>query len=436
MSKSRIVVLGAGISGLSIGYHLHELGYSSAIYEQEPDYGGLCGSFSVQGFTFDNFAHISFDNHAIPFSLLEDSTPYYVHAPEALNYAHSFWLGHPAQKHLASLPLEERIDIIKDFVHKPDLTPHNYGEWLRRAYGNYFAEHYPYVYTRKYWTVEPEQLETAWVQGRMSELTLDEILRGAMTNDISSSHYAKEARYPKQGGFKAFLRKLATGQAVYTGYCVCRIDTQNKRIYFRNGAQVDYDVLFSTLPLTELCSMLDSVPLEIQKAVDKLDYTSGAIVSIGLKVPEVSPALWFYIYDEDILPARVHSPGRQSPANVPEGCSSLQAEIYFSKYKPLSSSLECLRDRAVEGLLKLGLFKSQDIIFTDIRVKKYANIMFTPTIYTARDMVHRYLDQLGIYYAGRFGQWDYLWVGQCVIDGQRVAKLFATREGHNYDNQG
>lgn len=51
---------------------------------------------------------------------------------------------------------------------------------------------------------------------------------------------------------------------------------------------------------------------------------------MGFKKPNVAQNLWFYIYDEDIPPARVYSPSLKSPDNAPEGCSSLQAEIFYA----------------------------------------------------------------------------------------------------------
>ena len=65
---------------------------------------------------------------------------------------------------------------------------------------------------------------------------------------------------------------------------------------------------------------------------------------------------------------------------------------------------------------------SPDIVFTDIRTEKYANIMFTGEIYSARRIIHDFLDSLDIIYAGRFGEWDYLWTGQSIISGKKAAE--------------
>lgn len=73
-------------------------------------------------------------------------------------------------------------------------------------------------------------------------------------------------------------------------------------------------------------------------------------------------------------------------------------------------------------MLRLNLFKEEDIVVSDVRMKQYANIMFTPEIYDARDAVHQYLKSVDIEYAGRWGEWDYLWVGQSFRSGRDAAE--------------
>lgn len=415
-----VAILGAGVAGIAAASHLGELGISATIYEQEETYGGLCNSFQVEGFTFDTFAHISFDPDAVQW--MEDQTDFLVHRPEALNYAEGTWLRHPVQMNLHGLPVNDRIKVLKDFIYKNAVgKPSNYGEWLKWAFGEYFAEKYPYRYTRKYWTVGPELLETKWITGRMYEPNLEEMLRGAMTDDTPSVHYSKEARYPKNGGFKAFLKYMADKCHIVYNKKAEEIDIKNKKLIFQDKTEVHYDRLISTIPLPELCFAMKEMPTAVRKYADELDYTSGIMVSLGFNRPKVSPSLWYYIYDEDIWPARIYAPEWKSPNNVPKGCSAIQAEIYYSKYKPLFQPLEAILELTIEQLLRLGLFEKKDIILKDIRKKKYANIMFTPQIYTARDKIHEYLDRQGIVYAGRFGEWDYLWVGQSLLSGRRAA---------------
>ena len=51
-----ILILGAGLTGLSTGFHLGDREH--LILEKESDVGGLCRSFLVDGFTFDLTGHL------------------------------------------------------------------------------------------------------------------------------------------------------------------------------------------------------------------------------------------------------------------------------------------------------------------------------------------------------------------------------------------
>ena len=426
------IILGGGITGLSVAYYLQQSGKQATVIEKEDTYGGLCNSFSINGFTFDTFAHISFDNDNLTYQMLEGNTPHWVHQSEATNYYNGTWIQNPVQNNLIGLAVDERIEIIKSFIERDQGKKiKNYADWLRTMFGDYFAKNFPYKYTRKYWTVEPDKLEYQWINGRMNIPTLDELLRGAMEESKQSIHYSKEARYPKIGGFKSFLSPLAKGANIRYCMQIKEIDPVERIIRFESGEEWEYSQLISTIPLTELCGKIKEIPLSILKEVEKLDYTSGVILSLGLNKPITSPTLWFYIYDEDILPARVYAPDIKSINNVPSGCSALQAEIYYSKYRKMPNDLEKLKETVIDQLLKLELFSENDIIVSDIRMKQYANIMFTPSIYKSRDIIHRYLNSVDIEYAGRWGEWDYLWVGQSFRSGKAAAER-CLKKGADY----
>lgn len=424
MKHCEVLVLGGGPAGLSAGYTLNNAGIKALVYDKNDAPGGLCRSFNVGEYVFDTFAHVNFCKDEYVMSMLEGKTEYLIHQPEAYNYCSGIWVRNPVQNNLLPLDVDERIRVIKSFLQRnQENTPKNYGEWLEVQYGEYFAKTYPARYTRKYWTVEPEVLETKWIEGRMYTPTIDEVLKGAMSSEMPNVHYSKEMHYPQRGGFGAFLKPFI--QDSFNGMKeLCELRVEEKIAVFSDGDTVSYDRLVSTIPLDCLIEAISDkeIPESVKDAVEALDYTSGVMVSIGLKKQHNSPALWFYIYDEDIHPARVYCPDIKSVNNVPEGGSALQAEIYFSKRKPLTKSIEELKKQTILQLVQVGLFEAEDVVVTDARVEKYANIMFTESIYSARKIVHDYLDELGIGYAGRFGEWDYLWLGQSILSGKRAAE--------------
>ena len=420
--KKETVILGAGITGLAAGHTLVRSQKEVVLYEKNKKCGGLCQSFHLEGFTFDTFAHVNFSKDEYVISMFEKRTPYLIHIPEALNYYEGRWIRNPAQNNLVDLNIEERIKVIEDFIRREDIQVENYEDWLRKQYGNFFAKNFPAKYTRKYWTVEPKKLGVKWVKSRMYQPSLEEVLRGAMTKDTPNVHYSKEIHYPKEGGYQAFIIPFIKDLNIQVNKEVTSIDTDKKVVGFQDGIKIEYKNLISTIPLDNLISCIKAVPDKVKAAAEKLDYTYGVLVSIALKKPRCAPALWFYIYDEDILPARVYAPDIKSPNNVPQGCSALQAEVYFSKYKPRKMELEEIGRIVVKQLQRMNLICDKEILFVDIREEPYANIMFTPGIYKNRRIVHQYLDEVGIIYAGRFGEWDYLWTGQSVLSGKRAAE--------------
>lgn len=415
------LILGAGATGLSASYHLRKQGIKSVICEQEESFGGLCGSFEVSGFTFDTFAHISFDDRKDISELLEGKTRYLTHQSDAYNYADGLWIRNPVQMNLSGLPVEERVRIIEDFICRKD--PGNYGnyaEWLNAKLGEYFAERYPRRYTKKYWTVEPERLDAKWIEGRMYIPDLTELLRGAITFDTPEVHYSKHARYPVEGGFRRFLEYMEKKADVFYNKKVVRIDLPGRRVFFADGDELTFRTLYSTIPLPELVRITDGVPDRVMEAAERLDYTSGIMVSVALSKPHRIPSLWFYIYNEEIEVSRVYSVDGMSSRNVPDGCSAFQAELYYSRYKEKKGSLNEIGERTVTQLGRLGFFEKKDILFVDVREKQYANIMFTPQIYENRLLIREWFARKGIHTGGRFGEWDYLWLGQCVDSGKRM----------------
>ena len=422
------VVLGSGIAGISAAYHLEKQGDNVVVYERNSDWGGLCGNFTIDGFRFDKFVHFTFADDEYIRNLFEESSPTFAHPSISSNYYKGCWLKHPAQNNLAPLPVEEKVEIIKGFINrkvKPFEEIENYEDWLRVQYGDYFAQNFPFRYTRKYWGVEPKELETKWVGNRMHSPDLDQVLKGAFETQDENFYYTSHMKYPKKGGFRSILNKCRKGLDIRFNKEVVKIDTANKMVVFSDKTTAQYGKLISSLPLPEIIKMIDNVPADVQKAADSLKCTCGYMVSLGFKRPDVAKHLWFYIYDEDILSARVYSPSMKSPDNVPDGCSSLQAEIFFDNAilkdgaKNLPSE-EAVLKNTIEKLTGMGLFKEDEIVVKDIRFEKYANVIFDKDIYKNRQIVLDYLKEMGIESIGRFGKWDYLWTFQAFESGKEI----------------
>ena len=420
MEQVKNLILGAGIAGLGASYALNERGESSVVLEKNPAYGGLCNSFEIQGFRFDRFVHLSFTKDERVNNIFHGSSPEVItHIPNPFNLYHNIWIKHPAQNNLYPLPELEKKLILDGFFSRP-LAPqkvNNYEEWLRIQYGDYFAEHFPMVYTRKYWMHEARDLRTEWIGIRLYQPSVEEVIQGCKTPDTPVTYFAKQMRYPEKGGIMAYLKSMAAVADIRCNAEVREIDLVNKLVTTKDGRIFRYDRLISSLPLTEIIPMLRDVPDSVLDATSQLDYTSGYHVSVALKTKNIPPYLWWYIYDEEILAARVYSPSLKSPDNAPEGCSSLQMEVYCKENQYTEQQLI---DGTVGKLIERGILNAEDILFTHVGFEKFANIVFTEPIYEARRVVRDYLSSVGIETIGRFGEWDYLWTDQSLLSGLKI----------------
>ncbi|OCG26847.1 hypothetical protein A9G11_13200 [Gilliamella sp. wkB108] len=418
----KVTILGSGVAGISAGYHLKQKGINSSIYEKDSDWGGLCGNFTIDGFRFDRFVHLSFPDDKHVLQLFTNNTGMHEHIPFPSNYYKNHWLRHPAQNNLAPLPSEEKVKIICDFINreKKNITEiTNYEEWLKVQYGSYFAEKFPFVYTRKYWGVEARELETKWIGVRMYTPDIKQVLEGSYETQDECFYFAKKMYYPKKGGFRSILNSCRKDLDINFNKEVVKIDPNQKKLIFSDGQIEIYDRLISTLPLPEIIKMLPNVPDEVKEATNNLRHTCGYQISLGFNRPDVAKYLWFYIYDEDILSARVYSPSLKSSDNVPKGCSSLQAEVFFDNKAEIISS-ELVLKNTIDKLVQIGVFKKQDLIVQDIRFEPYANVTFVHSIYQDRSIILNYLNELNIKSIGRFGKWEYAWSHQAFEDGKNT----------------
>ena len=414
------VILGAGVAGLGAALKARELGTESVIFEARAATGGLLDNFTVGGFRFDHAVHLSFATEEKVREIF-DQSPYHTHPAESFCFDQDRWLKHPIQNNLSPLPAADKVELIKSFLSRPESQEEdNYESWLRHQYGVGIAQRYPIRYTQKYWATAARDLSTSWIGNRMRRAELDEILYGAFSAETPNTYYTKEMRYPKVGGYKAFIQPLIDAATIRLEHRAVSVDTQQKIVTFANGTQVGYRQLVSTLPLPVMADILVNAPVAVTDAARKLKATSIDLISVAFNKALVKD-LWFYIYDEDIFASRAYSPSVKAAENVPDGCSSLQFEIYN---RGTSSRFEVqeLKENTLYALKKMGIAEEQDIIFMDHRFLEYGNVIFDSGMEDNRGIVLSWLDQVGIASCGRFGEWDYLWSNQSLLSGYKALK--------------
>jgi protoporphyrinogen oxidase len=421
-SSNHIVVLGGGIAGISAGYFAHKMGINAVVFEAASRAGGLVDNFTIDGFRFDNAIHLSFATEPEVREVF-DRTKYHAHPAVSWCRDDTVWLKHPVQNNMYPLSVDEKVHLITGLVERSDISINNYHDWLIYQYGEAIALRWQLPYTEKYWTVTADKLGIGWIGSRVRRADVQEVLHGAFTSETPNHYYANEMRYPLRGGYRAFIESMIDATEIRCGYKATSINLKQRQVHFENGDVVHFKTLINTLPLPMLITLIDIVPEEVRIAAASLFATTVDLISVGFRVPEIQPHLWFYIYDSDIFAARAYSPSIKSNDNAPEGCSSLQFEIYSSPRKPQIHSSDEMKSNVLMALKKMKILQNEeDVVFMHHKQLPWGNVVFDLGMEDRRDFVKRWLEQVGIISAGRFGEWDYLWSNQSFMSGKKAAE--------------
>jgi protoporphyrinogen oxidase len=102
----------------------------------------------------------------------------------------------------------------------------------------------------------------------------------------------------------------------------------------------------------------------------------------------------------------------------------VQAEVYFSKkYQPLDRTPQEYIQPVIADLRRSGLLTDEDkVLFSEARVCPYANVIFDLERAPAVATVHGYLNDIGIAYCGRYGDWLYTWTDEAFKSGENAAQ--------------
>ena len=135
----KIVIIGAGLTGLSTAYHLEKEGFFDyEIYEKENKPGGLCKSIYQDGFTFDYTGHLLHINDSYFQNLINQITnikQFEKVIRQSFIYSHNTYTQYPFQINLYGLPKNIIVDCITEFVERKKTIgkPKTFHQWVLKC---------------------------------------------------------------------------------------------------------------------------------------------------------------------------------------------------------------------------------------------------------------------------------------------------------------
>jgi protoporphyrinogen oxidase len=431
----KVAIIGGGLAGLSAGYHLAE--YEPSVFEKESALGGLCRSFTQDGFTFDCTGHLIHLKNAYTKDLVANLLPdaFQAHERLAAIYSNSVTTPYPFQANTFGLPPQVIKDCVVGFVESMNGNgngqPSNFHDWAVRTFGTGIAKHFMLPYNEKFWKQDLHGITSDWVSWAIPKPTLEEVVNGALGLTNKGMGYNPKFIYPKNGGIDCLPQALARNiRKVHTRQTVEYIEPRRKFIRFTDGREERYDVLISTLPVPVAFGMLRDTPDSL--VADAKDLKAISVLNINIVVdrPGVSDQHWLYFPEEQFVFSRVGFPMNFSKSVAPEGTSSIYIEITHKPGEIIS--VEQAYERSVLDLQKAGILRQGDHVLTrHVLDIGFAYVVFDEHRQRRLETLLQYLESRDIYSAGRYGNWDYYSMEDSILSGKKAAEAVVKRLSPN-----
>lgn len=433
---ARVVIIGAGLTGLSTAYHLEKLGFTDfKIFEKERTVGGLCRSVEQDGFTFDYTGHLLHSSDPYFSALLKD-----VVGLESFNtinrrsyiYSHNTYTHYPFQSNLHGLPLDVIAECIEGFVLRPqeEQTDENFYDWAVRKFGAGIVKHFFAPYQQKIFAYDSKKIAASWTSRFVPNTSLEDIIAGiaAPTNN-SSTGYNGQFLYPKTGGINYWIKKFAEKikTPIKTKYCVESVDTKNKVITFTNGDFEKYETLISTMPLDTLLNMTkEASSSSFKKAAPKLLCNSVANFNLGIQDTNVSDKHWVYLPEGKFPHYRMGFYHNFSDNMAPTGCSSVYGEYAYLR-KTHDQVRQTVED-AMKATRKLLNVSDAQVITQRTMHISHAYVIFDFWREKNLPLLLNTLETEKVHSIGRYGAWKYSSMQEAVLDGKTMAEQLTGKD--------
>ncbi len=385
------VIIGAGITGITLCKLLRERGKNVLCLEKESEIGGLCRTKSIEGHTLDiGGGHFFHTKHQKVFDYV------FNHIPEGdFNYferVSKILLGdetidYPIESNIWQLSLNEQIEYIISVIcngeqaGKPE--PKNYEEWIRWKLGDKICDDYMIPYNTKLWGVEPKEMDIDWLH-KIPRVNVREVLQYCLERkqDVTKFPAHIHFYYPKKGGFQAIIDALSKDETPYIKCNEKVTEISRSDDGWTINGKYSAAAVINTTPWCDLYEALGE-PEELKDDFQKVRY-NRIVVSLYRKNYDVD---WHWRY-------------------VPDKNKPYHREFYIHNFAEDSAEngiyVETNIGRYSEGSLKID---ECDPIAEYITDAAYP----IPVIGHA-DAIKKILDHyrpLGLFGVGRWGQHEY-----------------------------
>lgn len=332
-----VVIIGGGITGLTIGFQLAKEGEKVIIIEKEARVGGLARSFTYSDFTFDIGPHRFHAENTgvldfISGILRNSATQITRRSGVFFRDAYYAWPLRPgALFNLeASTAFTAVADLLSMKMRKRGGKTETFEEYIVQRYGPTLYNAFFRDYTHKFFGLHPRDIHADWAREGMKKAVISADTDSWSLSTIAASVLRPPGSrtkfiYPGRGigQFSDLLADaiVRLGGEIITGRTIDDIvfSGDSVRGVRVDGTNVVPRQVVWTAPVDELCAIA-GIPCD-------LSYLSLLVYNIeAASLPE-GRYQWCYFGDRDIVFNRVSLPALFSAKAAPPGASGICVEV-------------------------------------------------------------------------------------------------------------
>ena len=413
-----VAIIGAGPCGLACARELRRLGHHRfTVFEAAEEVGGLARSvIDPAGFTWDLGGHVVFSHYgefdALLAEVMGDDVGH--HDRSSFVSVAGAWVPYPFQNNLRHLPAPLVDECLAGLAEaRGGDTAMNFGEWMEAVFGAGITRLFMAPYNRKVWATDPAAMQSRWIGERVALIdharAAEAVATG--TDDLGWGPNSRFV-FPVRGGTGEIYRRAAGPLADHLRLRapVAWVDADAGRLGLRDGSEVPFGTLVSTMPLDRLVAACRAVPATVAAAAEELVHNGVHMVGVGVEAPLADDRSWLYFPDPAVPFYRVTNFAKYAAANVPDAdtgrYSAYMTETAFSATTTVER--DGLEDRVVDGLVRAGLIATDTpVVSAHVETVPYAYPVPTLGRDAALAEIEPWLEAHGILSRGRFGTWRY-----------------------------
>ena len=446
-----IVVLGAGLAGLSAAYDLCKAGRQVTILEKEGYAGGMACSWKTGPYWLDHGPHRyhSKDDRIVKrfYDVLDNEVV--IRDRLSRIYMQGKFFDYPlkAMNVLKSLPPGLLIKAIADYTWIrmvqwfKKIPDDNFENWVLKRFGRTLYEMFFGTYTSKAWKMPCTEIAADWASQRISQAnlwdTIIKTLNPPREGEVRS--LVTEFWYPAHGGIGEFGRKYAEkvsamGGTIHFGAPVTAIEIEDrkaKRVRYRqNGEEhvVECDAIVNTIPLPRLLETFEpKIESKVTEAISRLRYLGIVFVYLEINKPSVSPDHWIYLPEKHLTIHRISEFKNFSDSSAPGDKTVVCCEITcLGEDEHWKMPREELAKIAENDLIRVGLLEPGLSRCIDLHRLPYAYPVYDLTYKDNLGILKQAVKQVkNLQTTGRQGLYRYNNMDHSVAMGIKVAKTIA-----------